>query len=584
MNGLIPREFIDELLTRTDLVELVDAYVPLKKRGINHIACCPFHQEKTPSFNVIPKKQFYHCFGCGANGNAISFIMSYLHQTFPQAIETLAAKAGMQIPREQLPENLKQALALYGVLKKASDYYQKTLRKAGKVAIDYLKQRGVNGEVARRYHIGYAPPGWHALEEQFPKLRTELLATGMLIQKENQQQTYDRYRQRIMFPIHDRHGRITGFGGRAIESDQQPKYLNSPETVLFQKGRELYGLYQILQQQTALPSIVIVEGYLDVIALAQHGVNYAVATLGTTTSAYHVQLLSKYTQDLRFCFDGDTAGRQAAWRALENSLAYLDSGLQAHFAFLPDGQDPDSFIRAEGQAAFETYLKTAIPLSQLFFETLLKDIDITDLAGKSRLIHAAKPYLFKMNDGPYKTLLLDELARITRLDSHRVEQLLNTHSSPPNTENTPATPTPLQRTPLRIALALLIQNPKLYPGPALNLGHATTTDPEYLIFDTILTHLAERPQLNTATLIEHFRESPWFDVVSQLASWDHQVPEHAQASEFSGAIASMHKKNQALAVQQLIEKSKQQRLTDAERQQLQQMLQARHNQSSSQTE
>ncbi|HVT62644.1 MAG TPA: DNA primase, partial [Legionellaceae bacterium] len=410
MQGLIPREFIDELLTRIDLVELIDGYIPLKKRGQNHLACCPFHHEKTPSFNVIQKKQFYHCFGCGASGNAISFIMNYLHQPFPQAIETLATKAGMQMPQAHLPERQKQHTSLYHVLQKVSEYYQQQLRHATQTAIAYLKNRGVNGEVAKLYQIGYAPEGWHTLEQWLPKHRNELLSTGMLIQKDHQK-TYDRYRHRIMFPIHDRQGRIIGFGGRAIAPDQQPKYLNSPETILFQKSRELYGLYQILQRQPHLQSIVIVEGYLDVIALAQYDIHYAVATLGTATSAYHIQILSKYTQTLCFCFDGDQAGRQAAWRALENCLTYLEPGLQAYFVFLPEGHDPDSFVRKEGKAAFEAYLKTALPLHRLFFETLLKDLDINDLPGKSRLIHVAKPYILKMPDGPYKTLLIEELGR-----------------------------------------------------------------------------------------------------------------------------------------------------------------------------
>ncbi len=580
MHGLIPRHFIDELLTRIDLVELIDAYVPLKKRGLNHLACCPFHQEKTPSFNVIPSKQFYHCFGCGASGNAISFIMNYLHQPFPQAIETLATKMGMQIPREQMPDHLKQALPLYTVLQKIAEFYQQTLKNTGTTAVAYLKQRGVNGDIAKRYQIGYAPQGWHTLDQFLPKHQAELLATGMLIQKENQQ-TYDRYRHRIMFPIHDRHGRITGFGGRAIEQDQQPKYLNSPETILFQKGRELYGLYQILQQQNTWPSIVIVEGYLDVIALAQHGVDYAVATLGTATSAYHIQLLSKYTQDLRFCFDGDQAGRQAAWRALENSLAYLESGLQAHFVFLPEGQDPDSFIRTQGKAAFEAYLKTALPLNRLFFDTLLKDIDISDIAGKSRLIHAAKPYLLKIVDEPYKALLIGELARLTRIDTQKIEQLLSENIALESPSTQRPTAAVMQRTPLHIALALLIQNPNLFRPEISSIELSTSSDEEYALLETLMKHLAVHPQLNTATLIEHFRESTWFDRITQLASWEHQVPEHAQSTEFADIITFIHKKNQALIVNQLIEKSKQQQLSEEERYRLQQLLRDRHKPSAS---
>ena len=286
MSGLIPQPFIDELLSRTDLVELIDGYVPLKKRGNSFIACCPFHSEKTPSFNVVAKKQFYHCFGCGVSGNAISFVMSYLNQSFTDAITTLASRLGMQVPRDTNPEKNQQSLSLYQLLTRVSQFYQQTLKNKGQSAIDYLRGRGLSGEIAKAYQLGYAPLGWHTLEEPFRSNRKELIATGMLIQKEDGK-TYDRYRHRIMFPIHDRHGRIIGFGGRALEADQKPKYLNSPETTIFQKSRELYGLHQVLQQQGPINNIVIVEGYMDVIALAQHGINNVVGTLGTATSIYH---------------------------------------------------------------------------------------------------------------------------------------------------------------------------------------------------------------------------------------------------------------------------------------------------------
>lgn len=575
MQGLIPRSFIDELLTKIDLVELIDAYVPLKKRGLSYLACCPFHQEKTPSFNVIPKKQFYHCFGCGASGNAISFVMNYLHQSFPQTIETLAAKAGLVIPRESAPEHIKQTLSLHSVLQKLAEFYQKTLRTPqGNLAIIYLKQRGINGKIAQKYQMGYAPQGWHTLEEFLPKNHTELLATGMLIQKENNK-TYDRYRHRIMFPIHDRHGRITGFGGRTLDNDQPPKYLNSPETVLFQKSHELYGLYQILQSQSTLSSIIIVEGYMDVIALAQFGIDYAVATLGTATTVHHIQLLSKYTQDLRFCFDGDRAGRQAAWRALETSLVYLDSGLQAYFVFLPDGHDPDSFIRAEGQTAFEALLHQAIPLHQYFFTTLLKNIDNKDLTGKNRLIHTAKPYLSKIPSCPYKTLLMSELARLTHIDQHRIEQLLQ-EESPTQVQTPEHTTAHWQRSPLRIALALIIQNPHLHAVILPTLEHMPQTETEQVLLTIVIQHMKEHPNLNTGTLLEHFRDTQWFDLLTQFAAWEHQVPEPAQASELLEMLSFLAKKNNELLIRQLIEKSKQQELSASERQNLQTMLRERH--------
>lgn len=576
MQGLIPRQFIDDLLTKIELVELIDAYVPLKKRGLNYLACCPFHNEKTPSFNVIPKKQFYHCFGCGASGNAISFIMNYLHQAFPQAIETLAAKAGMVIPKEALPEHVKQTLSLHAILQKLNQFYQNTLRTpAGAPAIAYLKQRGINGKIAQQYQIGYAPQGWHTIAQQLPKNQAELIATGMLIQKDNQQ-TYDRYRHRIMFPIHDRHGRMTGFGGRALDNDQQPKYLNSPETVLFQKSHELYGLYQILQTQTDFATIVIVEGYMDVIALAQHGISYAVATLGTATTAHHIQLLGKYTKDLHFCFDGDQAGRQAAWRALEVGLPYLDGGLQAHFIFLPDGHDPDSYIRSEGKSAFETLLQTAVPLHQLLFTTLMKDIDTSDLSGKNRLIHAAKPYLAKMPDCPYKALLISELARLTHIDHLKIEQLL-TDPALPSAPPPEAVTMQWQRSPLRIALALLIQNPSLFTQNLPAIDASTSLEPEHGLLTMLMDHLRQHPHATTATLLEHYRDSEWFAVMNQWAAWEHQVPDSAQASELSEMLGFLAKKTREATIQTLIGKSKQQTLSIQERQALQTLLRERHN-------
>lgn len=577
MQGLIPRQFIDDLLTKIDLVELIDGYIPLKKRGLNYLACCPFHQEKTPSFNVIPKKQFYHCFGCGANGNAISFIMNYLHQTFPQTIETLAAKAGMTIPRDAPSEQVKQSMSLHTILQKLAEFYHNTLRTpAGAVGIAYLKQRGISSKIAQQYQIGYAPPGWHTIEQFLPKNQTELLTTGMLIRNDNQQ-IYDRYRHRIMFPIHDRHGRMIGFGGRALDAEQQPKYLNSPETVLFQKSHELYGLYQILHTQSTPASIVVVEGYMDVIALAQYGIDYAVATLGTATTAHHIQVLSKYTQDLRFCFDGDQAGRQAAWRALETTLPHLDSNIQAYFVFLPEGHDPDSFIRAEGKLEFEKRLQEALPLHQFFLETLSKDLDYRDLTGKNRLIYTIKPYLAKIPDCPYKALLISELARLTHIDQHRIEVLLTEKS-----QVQPSLPEQTflhwQRTPVRIALALLIQNPNLYTTQFPHLDGSASSEIEYKLLALVLDFCSKQSSLHTAILLEYFRESPWFDALSQFAVWDHQVPEPAQGSELYEILKFLTKKTQELTIQQLIQKSKQQTLSSEERQALQTMLRERHNQ------
>ncbi|MCP0914034.1 MULTISPECIES: DNA primase [Legionella] len=569
MTGLIPRPFIDELLNRTDIIELIDSYVPLKKRGNSHLACCPFHNEKTPSFNVLAKKQFYHCFGCGASGNAISFIMNYLHLGFVETIETLALRVGMQVPREENHSHNKSS-DLYQLLKQVAQFFQKQL-KENQETISYLKKRGVSGEIARLYQLGYAPSGWHVLETQFKSRRNELIAAGMLVQKENGQ-TYDRYRHRVIFPIHDRHGRIIGFGGRILASEQQPKYLNSPETVIFQKNRELYGLHQIIQQKTVINHIVVVEGYMDVIALAEHGILNAVATLGTATSTFHIQLLSKHTKNIIFCFDGDAAGRKAAWRALESTLPSLNEGLAANFIFLPEGHDPDSLVRAEGKDKFLQRLQQAIPLNQYFFTTLTEDYDSTNLSSRTQLVNAAKPYLLKMPEGPYKEMMLDELARLTRIEHHRLTQLLedkvsiNLHDASVN----------MARSPLRLAVALLLQNPELYQAHSQELPPHLLDAPNQAILQTLMQQIAEHPGINTASLVEFWRDSNLFESMNKLAAWDHQVPEAALSKEFLDIMNFLIKQNRENKIQQLLEKSRTMSLTESDRLQLQDMLKERH--------
>lgn len=571
MIGSIPRPFIDELLSRTDIVEFIDSHIPLKKRGTSHIACCPFHSEKTPSFNVVAKKQFYHCFGCGASGNAISFAMNYLHQSFPDAIETLAARLNIPVPREGQREKNQPSKSLYQFLDNVSLFYQQTLKTTGHEAITYLKQRGVNGEIARLYQLGYAPTGWQTLESKFKSNKQELIATGMIIQKEGGK-SYDRYRQRIMFPIHDRHGRIIGFGGRAIESTQTPKYLNSPETILFQKSRELYGLYQALQHQETLNQVIIVEGYMDVIALAQHGIFNAAATLGTATSTYHIQLLSKYTKQLVFCFDGDTAGKKAAWRALEASLPQLNAGLNARFIFLPEQHDPDSLIREEGKATFLNRLEQAIPLHQFFIDTLMQGIDNTTLAGKSQFVNAVKPYLLAMPDGPYKQLLMDELARLTRIEPHRVHQLMLE-----KTKNTPApTMQHIKRSPIRIAMSILLQYPSIYAHCQAKLPSEQLNDQKQRSLKTLMQQIADNPNINTAQLIEAWRDSPLFSAITQLATWEHPIPEEALANEFIDIVIFLIKQNREQSIQHLMEKAHHQQLTETERNVLQTLLKERH--------
>lgn len=571
MSGLIPQSFLDELLARTDLVELIDSYVPLKKTGNSYTACCPFHNEKTPSFNVIAKKQFYHCFGCGTSGNAISFVMNYLSQDFVNAVETLAAKLGMQVPREHQSEKTQQSPSLYQLLAEVSQFYQRTLKTQGQVAIDYLRQRGISGEVAKRYQLGYAPMGWHTTEMQFKRHKNELIATGMLIQKEDSG-TYDRYRHRIMFPIHNRHGHIIGFGGRAIDASQKPKYLNSPETIIFQKSRELYGLHQLLQLAEPMNHILVVEGYLDVIALAQHGIHPVVAALGTSTSTYHIQLLNKYTKQLIFCFDGDSAGRQAALRALENCLPQLNTGLDAHFMFLPEGEDPDSLVRKEGAEAFNQRLKQAKSLSHFLIETMSAGIELFTLAGKSQLISNAKPYLLKIQEGPYKQLLLEELSRMTRLENHRITQLTQDTSPSQTTDHHKK----ISRSPTRLAIALLVQHPEMFLTCKSEINIGLFDEKEQEILQKLLQQIEKYSPTNTAALIEPWRNTSFFEPLNKLASWDHQVPEQALAIELRDILLFLQKQNLEKKINHYLIKSRAQGLTSTERQILQNMLKQRH--------
>lgn len=571
MLGLIPRPFIDELLSRTDIVEFIDSHIPLKKQGGSYIACCPFHAEKTPSFNVVSKKQFYYCFGCGESGNAISFTMNYLHQSFSDAVETLASRLGMQVPREGRNSQQQPSTSLYQFLDRVSHFYQHTLKTSGADAIAYLKQRQVSGEIAKQYQLGYAPQGWQGLETHFKHNKQELIATGMLIKQENGR-TYDRYRQRIMFPIHDRHGRIIGFGGRAIESTQKPKYINSPETVIFQKNRELYGLHHVIQKQTTITNILIVEGYMDVIALAQHGIHYAVATLGTATSSYHIQLLSKHTKQLTFCFDGDEAGRQAAWRALESCLPHLNAGLDVGFVFLPEGHDPDSLIRLEGQAQFNHRIANAIPLHRYFIESLTTDIDTSKLAGKSQLVNKVKPYLLKMSEGPYQQLLVNEIGRLSRIEPHRILQLLNEKDSQPMAKANMH----IKRSPARIAIAILLQHPEIVTACITQLPLELLDTQKYRLLKKLMQQVTANPDINTAKLIESWRDTTFFDALNQLASWEHLVPESALKKEFIDIVLFLAKRNQEDVIQHLVKKAHEEGLTDMERLELQNRLKERH--------
>jgi DNA primase len=422
--GVIPKNFIQDLLNRLDIVDVVERYVPLKKAGANFVACCPFHNEKSPSFTVSQSKQFYHCFGCGAHGTAIGFVMEHAGLGYVDAIEELARSVGLEVPNERpAASDLYQKIApdLYEVMQAATRYYREQL-KLSQRAIDYLKQRGLSGEIAARFGIGYAPDGWQNLAAAFPDYQDIALnETGLVITSEEAKR-YDRFRDRIMFPIINVRGQVIGFGGRILDKGE-PKYLNSPETSLFEKGRELYGLFQAQKAIRAGQKVLVVEGYMDVVALAQHGVEYAVATLGTATTPYHIQKLLRLTEQIIFCFDGDKAGQKAAWRALENALPYLQDGKRISFLFLPVEHDPDSFIREFGNTAFEQRVDEAMPLSSYLLREVSAGLDLRTQEGRNQLLHRAQPLLTAIAAPATGLLLRKEVAALSGVSQAELEAL-----------------------------------------------------------------------------------------------------------------------------------------------------------------
>ena len=437
MAGLIPQSFIDDLLNRTDIVDVVSSRLQMKKAGKNYTACCPFHKEKTPSFSVSPDKQFYYCFGCGAGGNALGFIMDHDNLDFPQAVEELAKAAGMEIPREESgrPHKPRQPTdsPLYPLLTAAADFYRQALKShpQRKAAVDYLKGRGLTGEIARDFGLGFAPPGWDNLYKHLSSdtlQQKAMIDAGLLVENAETGKRYDRFRDRVMFPIRDSRGRIIAFGGRVL-GDDKPKYLNSPETPVFHKGQELYGLFEARKNNRNLDEIIVVEGYMDVIALAQQGLRNAVATLGTATSEEHLKRLFRVVPSVLFCFDGDQAGRNAAWRALEATLPCLQDGRRARFLFLPEGEDPDTLVRSEGTDAFRARINQhAQPLADYFFQQLTEEADPRSLEGKAHMATLAAPLIDKVPGANLRTLMRQRLLEITGLSGEAVSQLV--HSAP----------------------------------------------------------------------------------------------------------------------------------------------------------
>ncbi len=543
MAGLIPQSFIDELLARTDIVDVISARLNLKKAGANYQALCPFHGEKTPSFTVSPAKQFYHCFGCGAHGTALRFLMEYERLEFPDAVEILARQAGVEIPREARAREAPGSGPLYQILEEASRAYKGWLRRhpQRQRAVDYLHGRGVSGALAAEYGIGFAPPGWDNLLREVGAQAADNLLRAGLVQAREHGGHYDRFRDRIMFPIRDRRGRVIAFGGRVLDTGE-PKYLNSPETPVFHKGRELYGLYECLQADRKPADILVVEGYMDVIALAQNGFRNCVATLGTATTTQHVERLFQATADVVFCFDGDRAGRQAAWRALENTLPAMRDRRRARFLFLPDGEDPDSLVRSSRERFAAMLEQEALPLSEFLFRELMADNDSRSMDGRARAVESAAPLLARVPPGVFRDLLVDELARVARVDRVHVEAAVGGDDLPSALRPAAATQPGRhgqRRTTIRVAVALLLERPTLAES-ALAPARLRRIDlPGADLLAELVEILQQHPNLGTSGVLERFRDTPHESTLWKLAAWEHLTPPDGVEAEFLGAMRKL---------------------------------------------
>jgi DNA primase len=538
MAGRIPQNFIDDLVARADVVELIGARVPLKKAGREYKACCPFHEEKTPSFWVSPDKQFYHCVGCGAHGTALSFLMNYDKLSFVDAVEELAGRLGIEVPREAGGADSRdtRSAALYDINASAAKFFAASLLEHS-AAREYTEQRGLTTNTIEVFSIGYAPDSWNALLNRFgtnDAACQTLADAGLVIERERggaraRERYYDRFRNRLMFPIRDARGRVLAFGGRVIGADE-PKYLNSPETPLFQKGRELYGLYECRQNRAPLTRLLVVEGYMDVARLHQAGIRYAVATLGTATTAEHLRRIFKLVSEVVFCFDGDRAGRAAAWRALGNALPEARDGRQIRFLFLPEGQDPDSLVGTEGRDAFEQRIEAALPLSEYLVRALGEDIDLSHADGRAQLAELARPLVNKVPAGVFRDLLIQRLSESIGLASARLR-----------------TRRPAARAAIATgrggvvtqAVKLLVHFPAVATrvNPAVIANLASVRDDGAQFMHGMLRELRERPATHTGQLLERFRERPEYTRLQQLAAQEALIgDEPAALAELEQAI------------------------------------------------
>ncbi len=577
MSGLIPQDFIDDLIARADIVEVVGRRVQLKKAGREFKACCPFHDEKTPSFTVSPGKGFYHCFGCGAHGTAVGFLMEFDHMSFVEAIESLASSMGVDVPRSESDKPARRYDELFSLMDNVSRHWQASVKEAP-AAIEYLKKRGIDGATAKRFGIGYAPDGWSNVLDKFGKsdeAAERLLATGLIIRKDNGQH-YDRFRDRIMFPIRDNRGRTIGFGGRTM-GDGEPKYLNSPETVLFHKGRELYGLYEARQALRSIDRLVVVEGYMDVIALARHGINFAVATLGTATTSEHLNQLFRLTENVYFAFDGDRAGKAAAWRALENALPQIREGRQIRFVFLPEGQDPDSFVNEHDADAFVGLLDDGLALSEFLIQELASQVDMKTVDGRARLAELARPLISRIPTGVYRELLIDSLAQAVGLTAPKLEKMIASGTGKASSAST-ATTRAAGRKPrqygtgkpsvVRHAITVLLNHPEA--GRQLDIEKlGSVARPGTDLLRALIETVQAEPNITTAGLLERWRHDTEGRHLGKLAAAEMPVDEDFDpVAELEDCLTQLAAAGRKARIDFLIEKQRASGLADEEKAEL----------------
>jgi DNA primase len=590
MAGRIPQAFIDELIARTDIVELIGSRVQLKKAGREWKACCPFHNEKTPSFWVSPDKQFYHCFGCGAHGTALGFLMEHDKLPFPDAVEELASRLGLEVPREGGDAaRPKRDEGIYELLAQVTQFWRDSLRESAR-AKQYLAGRGITPETCVKFAIGYAPDSWDAVLRRFggnAERERLLLEAGLVIERAGRGESgcYDRFRDRIMFPIRDARGRPIAFGGRILDAGE-PKYLNSPETPLFHKGRELYGLYEARQALRKIERLLVVEGYVDVVRLAQSGIAYSVATLGTATTPEHLNRLFRVTSEVVFCFDGDRAGRTAAWRALENALEHARDGRQLRFLFLPEGHDPDTLVGEEGPEAFEARIAAATPISEFLVTQLATQADLTSVDGRARLAELARPLLARVPEGVYRELLLERLAAEVKMPAGRLAQLLRARPDDsrgawaagprPGRGGKPARSAGRQPL-LTQAIMLLLHHPGAARTVAAVPDWLSSEQKGFAVLRELLESARTAPGLSTAQLVERWRERPEGARIAELAGEESLVRDARAAGrelttllERIGAELGPEKR-----LNELIELARERRLTEQEQKEFQGLLGAR---------